>query len=68
MGVSSFARFVADKFLGLVDSLRLMLCWGWEFAFLGAIIGGTAATLLAGGWRAYMLRDVSGQNADQRKS
>jgi hypothetical protein len=53
--------------LGASLTFGLMLYWGWEFAFLGAIIGGTAATFLAAGWRAYMLRDVSGQNADQRK-
>jgi uncharacterized membrane protein YdjX (TVP38/TMEM64 family) len=53
--------------LGSSIAFGLMLWWGWKYAFLGAIIGGTAAILLAGGWRAYVLRNVSEHNADQRK-
>src|SRR5687768_4179231 len=53
--------------LGSSIAFGLMLSWGWKFAFLGAVIGGTVATLLAGVGRAYVLRDVSEQNADQRK-
>ena len=62
----ALARIVANKSFWLVDSLRPNALLG-QFAFLGAIIGGTAATLLAGGWRTYVLRNVIEQNADQRK-
>ena len=39
------------NFFGSSIAFGVMTCWGLEFALLGAMIGGTAATLLAGGWR-----------------
>ena len=53
------------NFLGSSIVFGVMLCWGSELALPGAVIGGTAATILAGGWRAYILGDVSEQNADR---